>query len=322
MKKILRGVEQFMDANTALLAAVALIPAIVLCGYVYYKDRAEKEPIGFLLLLFGLGAFCAVPVLMISDPVNELIDGFFSVFGEDTGDTVLLGSFTYQIYLFISNTIGVALIEEGFKWLFLFFVTRNSKHFNSLFDGLIYAVFISLGFAALENVLYTFDYGLSTGLLRAVTAVPGHMFDGVLMGYYYTMWNVFNEAGKLENAYTIKGIITPKSRITGKSYLILSIVVPVLAHGIYDYFCSYPSYTFTILFYVFLIALYITQFKRIRDLSRVDKSEMSVAEGILFKKYPQLPVYLEMERQKAAEQQVPAGPFRVNIENSDIRIDV
>lgn len=291
-----------MEISTILLV-VALLPAVVLCGYVYHKDRAEKEPVGLLLLLLGLGAFSAVPVLIVSDPVNAVIDGFFSVFGTDTGDSIKLPSFIYHIYLLCSNIIGVALLEEGFKWIFMFFPTRKNKNFDYLFDGLIYGVFVSLGFAALENILYTFNNGIEVGIVRAFTAVPGHMFDGVIMGYYYTLWNVHNEASKLEAFYANKGIINVKTKITGKTYLILSIVVPVLAHGVYDYLCSYPSTFSTIVFFVFLAILYYTQFKRIKNLSMVDNSEIRIAASILFKKYPELPVYLEAEKQKAAEEQ-------------------
>lgn len=278
-----------MDIYEIFLAAVALIPAIVLCCYVYRKDRADKEPIGFLLFLMALGALSAVPVIITSDPVNNFIDSFFSSFGTEEEGAVYLSKPLYQIYLFISNTIGVALIEEGFKWIALYFSTKDSKHFNSLFDGVIYAVFVSLGFAALENVKYTFSYGLETGLMRAFTSVPGHMFFGVLMGTYYTMWNVYNEASVFEKNCISNGLITVKKPcISGKNYLRSSIIFPVLAHGIYDYFCSYPSTLFTVLFYAFLFILYITQFRRISYISKFDRSELTVAKGILVNKYPQL----------------------------------
>ena len=288
-----------MDIYEILLAAVALIPATVLCCYVYKKDRADKEPIGFLLFLMALGALSAVPVMIASDPINNFIDNFFSRFGTEEGGAVYLSKPLYQVYLFISNTIGIALIEEGFKWIALYFSTKDSKHFNSLFDGVIYAVFVSLGFAALENVEYTFTYGLETGLMRAFTSVPGHMFFGVLMGTYYTMWNVYNEAARLENACISNEIISAKvPYISGKNYLRLSIIFPVLAHGIYDYFCSYPSTLFTVLFYVFLFILYVTQFRRISYISKFDRSELTVANGILVSKYPQLREYFIQQKQE------------------------
>lgn len=287
-----------MNVYEFLLAAVALIPAIILCRYVYKKDRADKEPIGFLLFLMVLGALSAVPVILTSGPINSFIDNFFSYFGNEKDGSVYLSKPMYQLYLFISNTIGVALIEEGFKWIALYFATKNSKHFNSLFDGVIYAVFVSLGFAALENVKYTFDYGLATGLMRAFTSVPGHMFFGVLMGTYYTMWNVYNEASKLEKSFVSSGVISVKKPyISGKNYLKLSLIFPVLAHGIYDYFCSYPSTLFTVLFYAFLLILYISQFRKVSYISKYDRSELTVANGILVNKYPEIREYYAQQKQ-------------------------
>lgn len=295
--------------NGIVLVAAALLPAIVLGCYVYRKDRTEKEPIGFLLLLMLLGALTAIPVLIVSDPINSLIDGFFSSFAEETATGYYLDTIPYHIYLLVSNTVGVACIEEGFKWLVLFFVTRNSKHFNSYFDGLIYAVFVSLGFAALENVLYTFEYGFSTALIRAFTAVPGHMFDGVIMGTFYSMWNVKNEAAKLENEFKKNGVIRVTTPISGKSELALSYVLPVLAHGAYDYLCSVSSWIATILFIALLVVLYVTQFKRISQMSKEDADEVGYAISLVCKKHPAVKRLIEaaVAQNRSPE---PAKPVR------------
>lgn len=272
--------------NEIVLVAFALLPAIILCCFVYRKDRVEKEPIGFLLLLLFLGALTAIPVVLVSDPINYAIDSFFTVFATEDGYGYYLDTVPYHIYLLVSNMVGVACIEEGFKWLVLFFVTRKSKHFNSYFDGLIYAVFISLGFAAFENVLYTLDYGFSTAVVRAFTAVPGHMFDGVIMGTFYSMWNIRNEASKIENVFRLNGIIDVKNPISGRKELVLSYVMPVLTHGIYDYLCSVSSWLATVLFAVLLIVLYITQFRRISKMSKNDADEIGYAISIVCEKYP------------------------------------
>ncbi len=302
-----------MSLELIFLIAVALLPAIVLCCYVYKKDRVEKEPVGFLLLLMFLGALTAFPVVIVSDPINSLIDGFFSLFANKTEDGLYLSTIPYNIYLFVSNTVGVGCIEEGFKWLVLFFVTRNSKHFNSYFDGLIYAVFVSLGFAAFENVLYTLDYGFSTAVVRAFTAVPGHMFDGVIMGTFYSMWNVKNEASKLEKAFADKGVIRIRRPISGKDELILSYVLPVLAHGTYDYLCSVSSWWGTLLFVVLLIVLYVTQFKRISSMSKEDADEVGYAISLVCKKYPDVKRLIDAAVQNMSQPAAPAKPTPAGI---------
>ena len=68
-------------------------------------------------------------------------------------------------------------------------VVRKNKYFDERIDGIVYAVAISMGFAAFENVLYlvdNYEEWLSVGLSRAVLSVPGHYAFAVLMGYYYS----------------------------------------------------------------------------------------------------------------------------------------
>ena len=188
----------------------------------------------------------------------------------------------------------------------LFFVTRNSKHFNSFFDGLIYSVFVSLGFAALENVLYSFQYGFSTAVARAFTAVPGHMFFGVIMGTFYSMWNVKNEAAKIENEFKRNGVMKVTSPISGKPELIFSYIMPVLAHGFYDYLCSKQTTISIISFYVFLILLYVTQFSRVSKMSKMDADEIGYAITIVCNKYPAVKKLVDAASKSDAQVENPA----------------
>jgi RsiW-degrading membrane proteinase PrsW (M82 family) len=63
-------------------------------------------------------------------------------------------------------------------------VLYNNKNFNEPFDGIVYAVIVSMGFATIENIIYVFQYGFATGILRLFTAVPAHAAFGILMGYF------------------------------------------------------------------------------------------------------------------------------------------
>ena len=111
------------------------------------------------------------------------------------------------LYVAVDMFIGVALVEEGFKWLTLVFFTKKSKEFNCLFDGMIYAIFVSLGFAALENILYVLNNGWVNAATRAILSVPGHMFFAVMMGYYYSRWNIFAKAREGEEWLAANGYI-------------------------------------------------------------------------------------------------------------------
>ena len=84
-------------------------------------------------------------------------------------------------------------------------------------DGIVYAVCVSLGFAALENILYLFDNAndfVTVGIVRAIFAVPGHFCDGILMGFYYSLVK-FTTHNRTRN-------------------IILTLLAPILLHGAYD----------------------------------------------------------------------------------------
>lgn len=269
-----------------ILAAGAIIPGIVLLVYIFRKDRADKEPKKLLLSLLGLGAAIVFPILLVSEPVEMII---LAIFGTDASGVENLSGISYYLYNLVEAFFGVALIEEGFKWLVLYFVTRNNKNFNSLFDGIIYAVFVSLGFAMFENIIYVFEYGFETAIIRAFTAVPGHMFDGVIMGYFYTLWHAETAADKIEKHFIAKGLLPSSAdKFRPAPLLVLSIVMPVIAHGIYDFCCFVGEGWSMALFYLFLIGLYVYCFKTINKMSKKDMGDFNYSVLAFNSKYPEL----------------------------------
>ena len=74
--------------------------------------------------------------------------------------------------------------EETFKYLVLTRYSARHRAFDEPMDGIVYGAVASLGFAALENLLYVGSGDLGTAVARAATAVPGHAFTGAIMGYY------------------------------------------------------------------------------------------------------------------------------------------
>ena len=278
-----------MENSEFLLICAALFPALALCIYIFIKDRAEKEPVILLLGLLVLGGIAALPSAELESLLFDLLNKFFAPFTKETEDALIMSSSALKLYNFIKYFVGVALVEEGFKWLAMFITTRRNKNFNSLFDGVIYAVFVSLGFAALENVIYSVSYGWGTALVRAFTAVPGHMFFGVMMGYHYSVWHIYKKAGKLEQLLIFNEIITQKgSPVSGGIHLFLSLAVPVFIHGFYDYCLSSDSLLSTLVFILLLIFLYFFCFRQIKKMSRSDAKDMRFANGIIVKKYPDL----------------------------------
>ncbi len=289
--------------NTYLLVAAALLPALVLCIYVYKKDRVEKEPVSLLLKLLLLGAASCFVAAVLEEVVIDWIDALFAGDMIVTDEGVLaLPKMSYYLYNFLYYFIGVALIEELVKWVILYLTTRNDKEFNCLFDGMIYAIFVSLGFAALENVLYALQFGWSTTIMRAFLSVPGHMFFGVMMGYQYSSWRILTDTKKEEKLLKEKGLISQDilEFSPGKS-MAYSLLIPVLGHGFYDFCCAVNTTLATVAFYVFIAFLYIQCFGTIKKLSNWDGYIGSYVYSLLVKKHPTLEGEITLECEESEE---------------------
>ena len=170
--------------------------------------------------------------------------------GHILGDKTAMTGINLFIYIFIA----IAGSEEICKWYFTYKIAYRNKEFDHIYDAIVYCVFVSLGFALLENILYAFMGGITVGLLRAITAVPGHAIDGVIMGEYLGIAKKYSIQKKYSREYTAK---------------MLSVVLPILAHSIYDYCLYTGSVTYLIVFLIFLIAMYIYSIKTIKKIANI-----------------------------------------------------
>lgn len=187
-----------------LVIFAAIAPVVVLLWQILKRDSANPEPPKMLMKAFLYG--------MISTAVTFVL----LPFTEALGDLIVLNDTALSV-AFKQAFFSAALPEEGAKLLMLWLLLRNNPYFDERFDGIVYAVCVGMGFAAVENVLYLFsnyDSWLSVGIVRALFAVPGHFFDAVIMGYYYSHYHF----GTRRNPAT-KALI---------------LAAPVVAHGIYD----------------------------------------------------------------------------------------
>ena len=149
----------YLPADPVLIAA-AVIPAVILLIRIYKADRLEKEPTGLLVSLVLMGVLATVPAIALEQVGSMLL-----------GQLLTENSLAYNAILYF---VIVAYAEEGSKYLLLRRRTWYHPAFNCQFDGVVYAVFVSLGFALWENIGYVAMYGLGTAMVRALTAVPGH----------------------------------------------------------------------------------------------------------------------------------------------------
>lgn len=225
----------------SLLFVLAIIPVVIILTYIYLKDR-NKEPWSLLIKLFVLGVASCFLVLFVS----ELL---FMIFPFMSKDTAYMTFFETMAYSFI----GVALVEEFCKWLMTFVGAYNHKAYDEVYDGIVYSVYVSLGFACLENILYVFmNNSIAVGISRGILAVPGHACDAVFMGYYLSLAKVYASQGK---------------KSLEKKNLVLSVLVPTILHGIYD-FCLFANMDILLLvFFVFVITIYVFAIKKIKLLA-------------------------------------------------------
>jgi RsiW-degrading membrane proteinase PrsW (M82 family) len=211
-----------------LLASLA--PVFIILFYIYFRDKYEKEPLGMLLKAILGGILIILPVIFVERWLSAL-----SPF------TSKVGAAAWHAFVVAGST------EEVFKYLALYLLIWKSPSFNEKFDGIVYAVFVSLGFAAVENVMYVMDGGLQTAAIRAITAVPAHAIFGVTMGYYLGIAHMYEELRK--------------------QYLLRAIAIPVLLHGIYDFILMVEIGWLLILFIPYVVLLYVMGIKKMKTLS-------------------------------------------------------
>lgn len=212
------------------LIALAIAPIIIILVYVYIRDKYEKEPLGLLLKALLAGALTTIPIVL----ANSWLEG-------------------YKVYFEGLQQVGyiafvvAGFVEEFFKFAVLFLLIWRHRDFNEKFDGIVYAVFISLGFALIENIMYVSNYGETTGYMRAFTAVPAHALFGVAMGYFFSLAK-FSEKDRTLN-------------------LIKALFIPVLLHGIYDFILMSQHEMYMLIFIPFIFYLWRAGFKKMKILS-------------------------------------------------------
>ena len=178
----------------------ALLPAFLLWLYIWKKDP-QKEPTSQLVKAVLWGAVIIIPVGFLEVGIQNIL--FHGGKPSNIFDTTIEAFFV------------AALPEESFKLLVLWRFLKKNPYFDEHFDGIVYAVCIGLGFAAVENVFYIIaaEDWVTVAIARSLMAVPGHYAFAIMMGYYYSRYHFVDPS--------------PKTAVC-------ILLVPFLAHGIYD----------------------------------------------------------------------------------------
>jgi protease PrsW len=212
------------------LFLLASVPVLVFLLVIYFRDKA-REPLSNMIRCFAGGIAAALLTLLILTPFGGL---------------PVAGSFVDSAF---NAFFYAAIPEELCKFLMLYLIIWRNRHFDQYYDGIVYAVTVSLGFAWIENLMYVFGNGIGVGVARAIISVPGHGFFGVVMGYYFAI-------AKFRN---------------NRKLLWLAVLWPILFHGVFNTVLFSTAHAnpwgvvFLLLFFVFfLIRLWRTGIRQIR----------------------------------------------------------
>ncbi len=221
-----------------ILLGISIAPIVLILIYLNKRDKYEKEPRELLTKVLIFGALTVIPIYLIE---------------------TYLGNYWTAKYNYVNNKLYIAAYdafivaastEEFFKYLVFVIIIWKNKNFNEKFDGILYAAFISLGFAAIENIMYVLGSGARTGFIRAFTAIPAHTFFGITMGFFFALAKFKN------NKYL---------------WLSIALILPILMHGFYDFILMSQHPTLLVFFIPFLILMLFVAFKQMKNLSETSR---------------------------------------------------
>ena len=205
------------------LLILAIAPVITIVLWIYLKDKYDKEPIHILTKFFTFGVLISVLAIYIEE--------WF----------IKINIFSESMDIFYMSFIVAGLVEEGLKSLILIPNLLKEENFNEKLDGIIYSVFLSLGFASVENIIYILyedpTSAFEVGVIRSIISVPAHMMFGVIMGYYISKYKFTDCKSKKRN-------------------LILAIILPILLHGVFDFILMIQYRWSIIVFIAYIVYLW------------------------------------------------------------------
>ncbi len=187
------------------------IPIIFWLWFWLKEDKKKPEPMFMLIASFVAGAISVIPSIFAEAAIKNLYNSYLSAL-----------SFFSALLL-----LSYAIVEELFKFVFVYFVALRQKYNDEPIDSMIYLITGALGFSALENTLFLLNPGyvssmydlLLTGNLRFVGATLLHTVASASIGV--AMAFAFHKTRRQKFAYFVVGFI-----------------VAVLLHFIFNYSLS------------------------------------------------------------------------------------
>lgn len=178
--------------------AASVLPGLAWVWFFYRQDRYDKEPPARIAITFVAGMAAVVPAALIQLPFREWLL-------EPSG----------LVARFLAAFLVVGLGEEAMKLLSVYLAAYRHEAFDEPLDGIIYAVTASLGFAALENLFYAWNFGIEVAPVRAVVTTLAHASFGGVAGFYLG--------------------IAPRGTPEGVGLILRGLFIAALLHGVYDF---------------------------------------------------------------------------------------
>ena len=214
-----------MNFEFAIVYLATALPPVIL-GLIIWKSDRFQEPGKFLFASFLLGVAIIFPLdffIIVTEhilaPLLHLDIELYRDWDPKTGAVYPSAEAAFQ------NFFRAAFLEEGLKFALLIFFCVRLADLNEPMDAIVYGAAIGLGYAAIENVFYlnievcnSPPWSIAGVRCRYYPLVM-HMGFGVVMGLFLSL-NLFEERRLFKR----------------RLMLILSLVIPVIFHGVYNYY--------------------------------------------------------------------------------------
>ena len=277
--------------ETFRLLYIAIGPCIAFAVFIYYSDSMDREPGRLVLKSFFLGALAVLPTYYFEGIAEKLLG--MQALQDEHSPLFWTKTIVYAFF-------GVALAEELCKFLFLKAFIFEEREFNEPFDGIVYGGMVGCGFATVENVMYVLPHGQEVGILRMLTAVPGHAFFGIILGYFM---------GRA------------KFSLNGARHLTHGIVIVVTLHGVYNTAAfSNATWSIYLIFAIIFLGIYLglkakRELEKLATVIEFSKKQYFPAENVEIK----APLYLKDIRSQLSEGKLVPEDKLIDKKSGDIK---
>ena len=240
---------------------IATILPPILIGFMIWRSDRFPEPGKFLVASFLLGVSIYLPldllIMITEDHLAPFLGLDMNAYKNyEVSDPTPVGEHAFQMFF------RAAFLEEGLKFALLIFFCVRLSDLNEPMDAIVYGAAIGLGYAAMENIPYLNTGDPETAWTMTVVKqryypLIMHLGFGVIMGWLLSL-NLFGE----------------QSAFKRRLMLILSLAIPVIFHGSYNYLGAFDVFPILTLIMVIGIIYYYRreQLKKITE--SVDKAKI------------------------------------------------